>query len=326
MDIKNKPNLTRRKALIGGTAGVAAATAWHTPILNSVVLPAHAQTSTANFFSSTTLITQNSSPWDLLLPTANAGEGSGLGVEYTVAVSRVGEPGGLYEVGVHSRTSGIPMESQIYETIEVVYKGVVSLGATDTLDVDQNPCTVKLRSFEVEVEADNGDSLDIMLVGPGLSLNVPQGEGMLPDAACVFAIADSYFDENAQGMIPAQSSNTKSGFSPLDLFIEPAHALQVASHGLAAARNGTSFNIAFRSGGQDVLREGSVSAFGDNGTLLVTQNTCPQAFMGDGSITARINSVDATEMEIVLDLDVGSTTFTIPAAAIGSLPVSCDNT
>lgn len=333
MDINNKLNLTRRKALIGGTVGVATVTAWHKPMLDAVLLPAHAQTSIAEvaeagFFgsASTSSNVMNSSPWDILLEPAYAGNAPDVGTVFTVVVARVGEPGGMYEVGVHTKRSGVEGQNDIYESIEVVYNGTLSLGEAGNLDVDQNPCSVKLRNFEVEVEADNGDSIDITFVGSGLMLNVPQAEGTLPDAMCVFAIADEYFDADSEGVSGSASNLTKPSFSPLDLFIEPANAGMdqelSAVLGISAERDGTNFIVTLSDERASLLRRGTISAFGGSSELSVIDNPCDEEFE---LVTAFIRSADAIEMEIVIDLGqfFGPTEFIVPAAAVQTLSIEC---
>jgi len=51
-------NKGRRKSLIGASAAVGAAAVWHKPIMNNVVLPAHAQTTNPMAFSLTTTADQ----------------------------------------------------------------------------------------------------------------------------------------------------------------------------------------------------------------------------------------------------------------------------
>jgi hypothetical protein len=323
MNPNNQPNLVRRKALIGGTAGVAAATAWHTPILKSVVLPAHAQMSVASpaaFFGSvsTALVVKNSSPWDLLVQPANAGVEPISETVYTVVIARLGEPGGMYEVGVHARTSSVLDQDDVFEAVEVVYKGTVTLGAGKALEVDQNPCLIKLQSFVVEVDADNGDSIDVSFVG--LTLNVPQAEGSLPDAECVFAIADNYYTPSAQEA-GDQANRSKLEFSPLDLLVSPAHADQELSDGFAVERVGSTLNVTHRNYDGNVSRYGSMSIFSGEGTLAQLANPCGIRNGLVKSIDMELESINATQMVLTLYFggERGTTSFIIPASDIGSL-------
>jgi hypothetical protein len=60
-DIKinqSEPNQGRRKSLIGAGAVAGAAAVWHKPVMNNVVLPAHAQTTNQMQFSLTTTADQ----------------------------------------------------------------------------------------------------------------------------------------------------------------------------------------------------------------------------------------------------------------------------
>jgi hypothetical protein len=78
-------NKARRNLLLGGAAGVALG-AWHTPIVKSVITPAHAQTTTDDsglpllgpgpFFSAPTITNNQASPnsiLDVIIPKAYAG-------------------------------------------------------------------------------------------------------------------------------------------------------------------------------------------------------------------------------------------------------------
>lgn len=76
--VSNTPNNKgRRKALSGMIVGGAAVTLWHKPVVNSVMLPAHAQTSATQDFYATvanaTAVTVNAKTMlDVLIPSAHA--------------------------------------------------------------------------------------------------------------------------------------------------------------------------------------------------------------------------------------------------------------
>lgn len=75
-------NHNRRKLMVGTLAGASAAAVWHKPMLKSVLLPAHAQTSTivTDFFATNASVTvvSNQNPFlDLLVPSAYARQNPG---------------------------------------------------------------------------------------------------------------------------------------------------------------------------------------------------------------------------------------------------------
>jgi len=78
LNLNQKANKQRRKLLMGSAAAGSALTVWHKPIIESMLIPAHAQTSDdvndINFFASqasATQVVQNSNPvFDFIVPKA----------------------------------------------------------------------------------------------------------------------------------------------------------------------------------------------------------------------------------------------------------------
>lgn len=324
-----KTNNSRRKLLIGGGV-VASAAAWQTPVLKSVILPAHAQMSMAeaNFFGSASVanVGKNHSPLDYLISPAYAGgETEGM-IEYTVVIARVGEPGTMYDIGVHTRSPGFELELSSIELLEFVFRDTIGIGTQEFLPIEENPCMVRTKGLPVEIVSDNGDSIDILLPGE-LPLNVPQAEGSLPIAQCVIAAASSYFTESASEIFQ-ETSLDSSEFSPLDLLVKPAHAqLQMSNDGFAVERNGAELTVTHRNRNRTVLRRGTLPVTGlSDGTLSVVTNNCDG---GGSDITMSLDSIDETEMvlRMVFNGERGTRYFVIPAAAIGDLPLEtiCPN-
>lgn len=312
-------NLSRRKVLLGGSAGVAAVTAWQTPILKSVVLPAHAQTSMLSFFGGATVIAQNSSPslLDKLLPVAHAGLEQAPTTEFTIVI--VPQGGAEYRVDIFSDTQ---IELGFVQNSQLLHGGSVTLGTPSSLAVVSNPCDIKLAEFEVNILSDNGDSIDIDLVSARTQVNVPAGSGMLPTPQCVYSVATSYFDAAAQG-----SSAVARAQNPLEHLVAPAYAQQRGPiHGFSIEL--TDFDeltITQRNPNETVLRRGVANASGLNFTLNMVESV-PDCGGGD-SISGRILSIDDSEIQLLLELCTrGDTVFTVPAASLGALPLiaSCD--
>lgn len=88
------PDKSRRKAIIGTITGVTAATVWAKPIVDTVILPAHAATTDdtdsgsegdliTSYYSAggggqNGAVDSNFSPLDIIVPPAHAGKGGGV--------------------------------------------------------------------------------------------------------------------------------------------------------------------------------------------------------------------------------------------------------
>lgn len=314
---------SKRQLLVG--AGVATATAvWHQPAIKAVVLPAHAQMSMAapSFFAAAVVsdVTQRLDIKSMFIADAHAGLAESS-KRYEIAIAPVDGDEGMYDVGVFEEfvfggDSGV-------DTAQVVYRGQTALGAETVLETEQNPCPVKLLPFIVKVVQDNGDSIDIdLLTANLLGVNVPQSDGVLSTAECVRSVADTYFDDSVQGVFASQH-NAKHE-SLLERLVSPAYA-QAGLQGLALSRVpglASSFDIVHRDQNQQILRTGVISIFGGSEILSVDTDAC--GFDELPTIRASIVSIDLDEVVVLLDFPGECPyEFTVPAASIGDLPVSC---
>ncbi|MEM7358854.1 MAG: hypothetical protein AAF431_07150 [Pseudomonadota bacterium] len=332
MNNSNNVNLSRRKALLGTATGAAAVAAWHKPLVNAVVLPAHAQMTTMNnlqFFGTNvgaSPTTKNgSSPLDLIITPAVAG----MMVEqtYTIEVIQTDTEGQTFEIGVFEEMDRDGFGG--VDIAQVVYRGPVSVGETKILPVTENPCGIMLKDFNVEIAQVNimeGGMSNIVLNFPNRleMVTVPEDNQPFPTAGCILVpLADSYYD-------PMASSDGGLGMqtrsSTLDFIIGSAHAQEgPATFGLLAERTGpnaTTYTVSHLNRSGDVLRSAILDIDGTTENLLVIANACEEGEFE--AIPAAIVAVDQSEMEIRVDFqgERGTQFFTIPAAS-GSLMAIC---
>ena len=301
---KKAVNAGRRKALASaaGVAGVAAV--WQTPLINSVILPAHAQMSAVtNFFGATVGASPTSlierSPLDLLIQPAYAGQE--FPEEYTISVVQTAPGGDTFDIGVFER-----LEQKRFATAEVLYGGQATTGAGGNLAVDGNPCELEIGSLAVEVGDINADSIVLNFPDRAQTVTVPVGDGVLPMPMCVesnpnnFSLID--FDLNGG------ASTGETHFSPIDLVVPPAFAgpqLGSLFSMTAVRKSATVFTITFQDQINDLRWSGDISDDGTVGTL---------AFGFDciefGDVNARIDSVTFNQLVLSVELE-GFIAFTL---------------
>ena len=114
-------NTSRRRAVLGTLAGATAVTAWHKPVITSVILPAHAQTSPATmaltFFASGAIATPimvKSSPVDWLVPSAVASEVP-ITSEYSVSIQQTAPETDNYQIDLFERRLAV---SQVHRAFQ----------------------------------------------------------------------------------------------------------------------------------------------------------------------------------------------------------------
>ena len=174
-------NKARRKVL-GAITGVGALTVWNRPLIKSIVLPAHAQTSVLpeSFFGasivSTPVVTRVFSPLDFLISEAVAGEMPPP--EFAVLADKVTEQ--TFEVSMVGlnlsrtlrrgtlNTSGA---EGILEVIEDACDGEPAAVPASIISVDATMLTLQIER-QVDVQ------------GELLNLEVPVGSGSLPELTC----------------------------------------------------------------------------------------------------------------------------------------------
>ncbi|MFW2440424.1 MAG: hypothetical protein ACN4GR_13770 [Arenicellales bacterium] len=191
---------SRRKLLKSIAAGSGAVIAgkslpesWTRPVVDSVMLPAHAQTSPAlpvSFFGASVIpatlasLDNQSSPFDSLVPTAHAQGGPGPNRRFAVQALLQGVDS--YAVSINN------LAATIQGGGDVVRSGTLNIdGTPSTLTVTDNPCPVAgARDFTNSYIRSVGDTeIDVVITnvnGTEISLVVPVGGGSMPPLQCGF--------------------------------------------------------------------------------------------------------------------------------------------
>ena len=172
-------NNGRRKALVAGVAGAAAGAAWHKPMINSVVTPAHAQTTTGmddddssgddmmladgDTFVLDPPLTSNNSPFNplsLIINNANAGDIGTPARESLMKLTYVAATESFDYEQVNRNGNQKRVASGLTEGVEVTTTVIESCRDRDTThyvtiaDIAEAGITLLLRA----VDNDNSDN------------------------------------------------------------------------------------------------------------------------------------------------------------------------
>jgi hypothetical protein len=305
-------NAHRRTAVFGAIAGASATAVWHKPIIQSIVLPAHAQTSTTvTFFAASAVVTPiTKSDWllDAVIPSAYAGVEPISSSEFSAAIEQPVAGVDSYEVSIFERI----LEGET-NAGEVLYSGTASEASGGTIAVVDNPCMLEIGSIDASIDSVSMSEVTISLNNRGVSLTIPAGSGSLPMPMCVVAPLPAAFFNPAAPAVPI---GDVSQHSILDLFISSAHAGDGPGpddvFGVSAEKNDEeSYTVSHLNVEGNVLRRGvlqvpadpsGVSGPGPDGSLDFITNACDDLKDGGpASITARILSVDNAEMVIQIE-------------------------
>ena len=304
-------NIQRRRAVLGAATG-ATLVAWHKPIVDTVLLPVHAQTSVVNaaFFGANVaagaLVKTDRSLLDYLVPEAVAGA-TAVSENYTVSVMSTNADNTSFAVGLFEDLGS----TQGFDSAQVVYEGTVTTSGGGTLSPTENPCELEdIENISVEIADLSDDSITLNLTNRSQSLTVPEGDGTLPSAQCVGGPEARVFSKQNFG---GSGDSTKSN-SILDMVIPTANAgvvrfstttYTVSAEETAAGSN--SFNITVLESVENPdsqiysLAESTFSGTVDgpgSGTLSLQSAGCDDA--PTNSINAEIVSVSDAELELRL--------------------------
>lgn len=323
--------VSRRRALLGAAGISAAAAAWHKPIVNAVLLPAHAQTSdvaavttaapTVAFFAAslTPVITKNSSPLDMLIAPAMAGVAPRR--QFTVAAQQTDTEGQVFDVQLlqEFEFGG----EQGIDTADVLFEGSLTLGSSSNLP-PRTACEVEIKSLEVElvevnIDESGGGEGNILLEidGEGI-LNVPEGNETIGEPQCEFVtLQNSYFERPLRGF---EQDKTASESSVLDFFVSSANANEIQRlSGLKAERvSGNTFTVSALGGdpqfGFDfVIWSGDVEGFNESAPLSNVSNPCSIPNLASVEATIIRAGDDSLTIELFFS-DEHIEFHTIPAA------------
>ncbi len=278
----------QRRLLMGGSLTGVAAVMWHKPLINTIVLPAHAQTSVVatalTFFGGGTATPKgvSSSLLNLLVPDAHATvrpvvetvmafivQNEVEGTDYTVSV--------LIDLG--------KSYSDKFEKTQLVFSGSLTLGAAAMLAVSEDPCdlantvlggssvpplSLTLNSVSEEL-AEISYSSELFDAG---DVRIPAGSGALPMAMCVdvpLPKAFASFDFNGPDPQAMMINNSFEGLaqSVLNTIVPTATAgsqisfLYSATVVLTNAATNTYF-VSVQSEGGGIRWSGSASSQGSS--------------------------------------------------------------
>jgi hypothetical protein len=345
-----KPDNQQRRLLVGGSLTGVAVAMWHKPLINAIVLPAHAQTSTAltalTFFGGGAATPKgiSRSILDLLIPEAHAR--SQPAVESVMASIVQNEVDGT------DFTVSILMDlgnsiSDKFEKTQLVYSGSLTLGAAAKLAVSEDPCdlantflkgpvppiNLTLNSVSEEL-AEISYSSDLFVAG---DVSIPAGTGALPLAMCVdvpLPKAFARFDFNGPETRAMTIDNSVEGLaqSVLNTLIPTATAGTVpgfsysATVVLESANTDTYFvnvqseDLGVRWSGHAVPQSGKISPR-ETMTVQIIDGCRGE---GPRIIEIGIGVPGSDSMDFVISLD-GASAFTVlmPSDSLLDIPRAC---
>ena len=341
-DLTEQPNTKRRMALLGGIGTAAAAAVWHKPLINSVLLPVHAQMSVADpvvvddpapvedpvadalvFFAAAAAINpivQNNSILDVLFPVAHAGDVMEES-SYQVSVEQTAGGEDNYIISVFERV--MQTEKNVGE---LLYSGMVSEASGGTLGISDNPCERDASPITVEINSINDMGVVLNFTDRGESVEIPSGTGSLPTPMCIdTGLPESFYNPEA----PA-TGGASGKFALLDLLVPQAHA-GIGPSGddtfavLATKIDEDSYTVGLLSVDRTIFREGTIATDGSaGGVLRFVEDACDGEPRAPRDIPATIDSVNDSEMVITIENRGGDMiTMTLPAQD-GMLMATCE--
>lgn len=178
-------NHSRRTALFGALGGATLATVWQKPVINAVMLPAHAQTSpeTIVFFvlqDNTNSVTQSPnrfSPLDMFIEPAQAGQ-NGEFFNLNVDAKAVSMGDGQWQVDVRNNQGSLNRTGLLQEGVEGTLTPNAGVGGSfqgcpPFSEVDSFGAIISsVNELEMIIDLDTGE-------GPAV-LTIPLGDGELP--------------------------------------------------------------------------------------------------------------------------------------------------
>jgi hypothetical protein len=340
----------QRRLLVGGSLTGVAAAMWHKPLINAIVLPAHAQMSVPltalTFFGGGAATPKgvSSSILDLLIPEAHAR--SQPQVESVMASIVQNEIEGTdFTISV-LMDLGNSVDDR-FEKTQLVYSGSLTLGVAAMLAVSEDPCdlantfldgpvpplSLTLNSVSEEL-AEISFSSDLFVAG---DVSIPAGTGALPSAMCVdtpLPKAFARFDFTGPGARAMTIDNSVEGLaqSVLNTLIPTATAGQVAELTFSATvvlenANTDSYFVSVQSedwgvrwSGHAVPQGGEISAR----ETMTLQNIDGCRGEGPRTIEIGIGVASSDSMDLVISVD-GAIAFTVlmPSDSVLDIPRVC---
>ncbi|MBL4670830.1 MAG: hypothetical protein JKX81_01120 [Arenicella sp.] len=345
-----KPDNQQRRLLVGGSLTGVAVAMWHKPLISAIVLPAHAQTSTAltalTFFGGGAATPKgvSRSILDLLITEAHARPQPAVksvmasivqnevdGTDFTVSV--------LMDLGNSIGDK--------FEKTQLVYSGSLTLGVTAMLAVSEDPCdlantfldgpvpplSLTLNSVSEEL-AEISYSSDLFVAG---DVSIPAGTGALPLAMCVDAPlpkAFARFDFTGPETRAMTIDNSVEGLaqSVLNTLIPTATAGIVPGFSYSATvvlTNSATNTYVVSVQSEDMGARWSGSAVPQRGKIEALEAIAAQAVddcrgHGPRTIDVGISSPSSDSMDLVISVD-GASAFTVlmPSDSVLDIPSAC---
>ena len=307
----------RRIAVLGAVGGASTLAVWHKPIVDAVLLPAHAQMSeTVMFFTSelSQPMTSNTSPLDFVISSANAGDEVATQSQYEVELIQTAPGVDSYDCGVFER---IFQES--VNIGEALYRGTISEASGGTLGLVDGGCNLKLGSIDVNIDSISADLVELTFTSRGEMVSAPSGTGILSTPACPLHYA--IFSEPVFVPDNARFAGKQSD-SLLDLVVPKAQAEEVPGPLQdATARNlGDGFFEVFYQR-NDVGRYSGVLQVGAMSNLSGVSSCNGMLSPIDATITGA-NAMNLS-LDISIDFKEFATTLTLPVDEPILPPLDC---
>ncbi len=301
---------SKRKIVLGAAAGTAAAI-WHKPLVEAVLLPAHAQTSdpvvSVFFAASATVVpvAKLDSPLDFLIPAAHATVAMTT-YEYAASIEQSAPNSDTYAITLFERTLADSANAG-----EVLYSGNVNASAGGNLSVVDDPCGLNPGALQINIVRISKSEAELSIPNRSVQLIVPAGQGTVPSPMCVdTGLPASFYNPAASAFGDVTKSSWLDAIIPTAMADGPSTGDTIAV--LATKMNEEQYRVGMLSIDRTTLREGTLLVDGTTGSLVRVSSTCPEPGKGSSPIDAAIVSVDDMTMVVNVRLGGSMVPVTLP--------------
>lgn len=301
---------SKRKIVLGAAAGTAAAI-WHKPLVEAVLLPAHAQTSdpvvSVFFAASATVVpvAKLDSPLDFLIPAAHATVAMTT-YEYAASIEQSAPNSDTYAITLFERTLADSANAG-----EVLYSGNVNASAGGNLSVVDDPCGLNPEALQINIVRISESEAELSIPNRSVQLIVPAGQGTVPSPVCVdTGLPASFYNPAASAFGDVTKSSWLDAIIPTAMADGPSTGDTIAV--LATKMNEEQYRVGMLSIDRTTLREGTLLVDGTTGSLVRVSSTCPEPGKGSSPIDAAVVSVDDMTMVVNVRLGGSMVPVTLP--------------
>lgn len=316
---QSQEQLCSRRRAVGAIAGVSLAV-WHKPIIDAVVLPAHAQASmmALSFFGGALVTQKSNSLLDALVPTAYAGEDVGFNVSSAQALlSETSAGSGEFSMELLIDFSDLPLPVL---SAQGLYTGMVSSSGASSLTLAEDPCNIEgvnpaIGTIAVEVSSVSEDKAVLLI--DGQIIEVPAGSGMLAAPTCSTELADAYTLISG-GDVQVGATGTEPS-SLLSAIVPEAHAGVVVMYptgpSIKASVSEATIQLKVQIPGKADF-SGELTLFDNSPVSLDIDAQCPG--MVFGIVTAKLDGISDNLMNVTIagDMFGPGQSFIVPAIDI----------